>query len=176
MIITDLVIVAWIIFGVFLVYVYKMVIFPGAYVHQWNVRYIDLVQFLYHLSTSMVAGGTAIGLTKAAILLDWLHIFVPHRTRNAMAWTIYFLIAINSLYYLAGTIAEIFGCTPRKKIWDKTTPGTCTNTKAGFLIAASFNVVCDSVILALPQKIIWGLNLTPAKKIGISSLFAIGIL
>ncbi|KAF2802362.1 uncharacterized protein BDZ99DRAFT_503839 [Mytilinidion resinicola] len=170
-----LVMAAWAVFSVYLYYVYGICISPGIFMHQWDVRYIDFVHILYNMAVGSVLYGSVISLTKTAILLDWLHIFVPQRTRNALAWTIYVLITINCLYYTAGILADIFECMPRKKIWDKTTPGTCINTNAGFVVAAVLNLANDLIILALPQKVIWGLHLTPSKKVGISGMFAIGI-
>lgn len=42
--------------------------------------------------------------------------------------------------------------------------------------SAVFNLVLDILILLLPQQVIWTLQLTKSKKIGISFIFGVGIL
>jgi hypothetical protein len=152
------------------------VVTAGIYVHQWNVRYADLVDFLYALNSGSVVYGPLIALVKTAILLDWRHLFIPRHTRNALAWTIYIVIALNWAYYVAGSFASIFSCNPRKRFWDRTTPGTCTSPYATMLSSSVVNMVSDFAMLAIPQKVIWGLHLNNSQKVGISSLFGIGIL
>lgn len=173
---SDLLIVAWAILGPWFYYAWGLIASAGIYVHQWNVRYADLVDFLFNLNAGFIVYGPLIALVKAVILLDWLHIFVPRRTRNATAWTIYIMIALNWAYYVAGSLACIFSCSPRKRFWDKTVPGTCTSTYATALTAGVVNMVSDFTMLAIPQRVIWSLQLTRSQRVGVSSLFAIGIL
>lgn len=149
---------------------------PGLYVHQWNVRYVDLVDFLYKFITDCAIYGAVVGLIKTAILLDWLHMFVPLPSQNTIAWTIHVVIALNCAYYTAGTLIFIFGCTPRKRLWDKTTPGTCVDIHAVAVASGVVNMVSDFIMFAIPQMVIWRLRLTGGKKAAISSIFAIGIL
>jgi hypothetical protein len=40
----------------------------------------------------------------------------------------------------------------------------------------SFNLVSDIFILILPQRIIWRLNMSREKKIGIALMFAVGLM
>jgi hypothetical protein len=145
-------------------------------VHQWNVRYINLTKFLYSVTTASIIYGPLVALLKTAILLDWLHLFNMRHTRTAMAWTIYVMIALNCAYYTAASLAIMFACTPRKRFWDPTTPGTCTSTHATAVTHGVVNMVSDFIMMAIPQKVIWSLHLNRGQKYGISSLFAIGIL
>ncbi len=153
-----------------------LIVTAGIFVHQWNVQLHTLFNYVYYLENGSAIYGVVIGLTKTAILLDWLHIFVPQRTRNVMAWSIYIIITLNCLYYTAGTLVMLFSCSPRKRIWDKTVPGTCINSMAAFVAAGVVNMVSDFVMLIIPQKIIWSLHLSRGRRAGISSLFAIGLL
>ncbi|KAF1998109.1 hypothetical protein P154DRAFT_536536 [Amniculicola lignicola CBS 123094] len=110
-----LVVAAWAIFGVYMYYVYSIAISPGIFVHQWNVRYIDLVHMLYKVSAGSALYGSIICLTKVAILLDWLHLFVPRRTRNTLAWVIYIVITVNSVIHLVSDLVIVV--LPQKVIW-----------------------------------------------------------
>lgn len=117
-------------------------------------------------------------LLKAAILLNWVHIFVPTGVRNSMFWISHILIWTNILFYGIGTVVEIFQCTPREKIWNPLfVGGSCPIDMDKHMLASGvINLISDIIILILPQRIIWGLNVTRQRKIQISVLFAIGLL
>jgi hypothetical protein len=44
------------------------------------------------------------------------------------------------------------------------------------IVSAIVNFASDTIILVLPQKVIWGLNMSFKKKIGVVALFATGVL
>ena len=114
---------------------------------------------------------------KSLILREWKIIFVPAGVKNTLWWTCNISIVVNILFYTAGTLLENLACFPLRRIWDKTVPGSqCLNFKITVLVGASINVVLDVIILALPQKVIWSLNLSKKKKTGVSIVFAIGVL
>ncbi|KAK0610051.1 hypothetical protein B0T17DRAFT_545794 [Bombardia bombarda] len=114
---------------------------------------------------------------KTAILLEWTHIFVPDRQRNAFYWGARGIMALNIALYLAVIITETMSCIPLKVIWTPWLEGDCrVNKKVLDIITAYFNLVVDLIILLLPQRVIWKLSMTGSKKIGVSVIFSIGIL
>lgn len=113
---------------------------------------------------------------KSAILLEWMHVFVPHGTRTKFWWTCQIIMWVNILYYISIVTASALSCFPHEKIWHPTMPGRCFNTKVLFVSNATLNLVSDIIILALPQGIIWKLNMSTRKKIGVSLVFAIGVM
>ncbi|KAI0848450.1 hypothetical protein F5Y00DRAFT_262544 [Daldinia vernicosa] len=157
--------------------IYKHSIFPGIGVHQWNLQLKFLPDFLYDVHIASIFYGLGVMCLKVAILIDWLHIFVPQGRGNAMFWTLHILIWCNIIFYLAGNFAEIFRCNPREKIWNVFYEGgSCpVNIAAQNFSAGILNLISDVIILALPQWIIWRLNMSRARKLGISLLFVIGI-
>lgn len=54
--------------------------------------------------------------------------------------------------------------------------GHCINKRALDLSSAYFNLVADLFILLLPQRVIWTLQMSRQRKIGVSSIFSVGIL
>jgi hypothetical protein len=114
--------------------------------------------------------------TKSAIILEWIHIFVPMRTRNAFSWTGHILIAVTVAFYVAFLVTTQFYCSPREKIWHTWLPGTCLNRRLIDSSSALFNAVLDFVIFILPQRVIWSLNISTSKKLGVSLIFSIGLL
>jgi hypothetical protein len=107
--------------------------------------------------------------------MQYDRLFCPHRT----GWThriIYFLIAFNFLFYFAVTIAQVLACRPREKIWHPYLPGTCLDLAKILIIGAVVNLLSDISILILPLFKIWQLQLSHLKKLGVSAVFAFGIL
>lgn len=116
------------------------------------------------------------GTVKTAILLEWVRLFVPHGTRPPFWWMCRIVMWVNILYYISVIIVSTVSCSPHEKIWDPTLPGTCLNIKAFFVSNATLNLASDIIILALPQRSIWSLNMSRDKKIGVSLVFAVGVM
>ena len=109
-----------------------------------------------------------------AVLLQYLRIFVPIRNRTFyLAWI---LISVNALFNLGLTLSFAFQCIPRQKIWTPSIPGQCINLGAVFLLSSVGNTITDFATFLLPLYTIWGLQLSRARKIRISGLFAVGLL
>lgn len=115
-------------------------------------------------------------LLKTAILLEWVRIFVPLGWKNSFWWACHIILIVNIIAYVIFTFVEIFGCTPRQKMWRPTLPGKCLDINNINIASAIVNLVSDLIILVLPQKVIWGLKLSPRKKMGVAAVFAMGVL
>lgn len=113
-------------------------------------------------------------IIKTAVLLQYLRIFVPIRNRTFyLAWV---LISVNVILNLGLTFSFAFQCIPREKIWTPSMPGQCINLGAVFLLSAVGNTITDFATFLLPLYTIWGLQLPRSRKMGISGLFAVGLL
>ena len=124
-----------------------------------------------------VSWTVAVNLLKASILLEWVHTFVPKGLRNAFFWTCWVIIVINTLANVALAFVEIFACSPRERYWDRVTvEGKCVNEYAVYVISCVVNTFVDVIILVLPQRVIWTLQVSTRKQIGISLIFMIGVL
>jgi hypothetical protein len=118
-----------------------------------------------------------IGALKVAILLEWMRIFNPTSTRNSFFWTCHTILWINVLFYSASFFAINLACFPREKIWDVTIiEGHCIDQNNLYLAGTIVNLISDVAILFIPQKVIWTLNMSLHKRIGVSLIFAIGLL
>ncbi|KAI0428664.1 hypothetical protein F5Y09DRAFT_357612 [Xylaria sp. FL1042] len=154
-------------------------IYPGLGVHQWQynpelaaashyVKSLSIINF----KLGSVFFGLNIVFLKIAVLIDWMHTFVPTGTRNGLYWILHTLIWSNAVFYLIGTFIEAFQCPPE----DVGTP-KCNIDVAKYNAASGvINVVSDLTILIAPHWVIWKLNLSRIRKIGVSILFLIGAL
>lgn len=118
-------------------------------------------------------------LAKTAILLEWKNVFVPNRAKNWFFWATTVMIAINVIAYSVAIIMTCLRCRPTSKIWQPWLEGNCSNlaSQKRTDVATTFiNLALDVVILLLPQPIIWKLNMTRQRRIGVSLVFSLGIL
>ncbi|RYC57669.1 hypothetical protein CHU98_g8547 [Xylaria longipes] len=90
-------------------------------------------------------------------------------------WTCHILLWSNVVFYTIILISANLSCKPYAKLWDKTLPGNCSGNDVIDIATASYNFVSNTLILLLPQRMIWRLHLNTRKKIGIAFIFAIGI-
>ncbi|KAI1127897.1 hypothetical protein F5Y10DRAFT_242005 [Nemania abortiva] len=142
---------------------------------QFCTRETDSERQLIYLGSNFA--GPALLCIRAAIILDWIKIFVPTGTRNAFFWTSYILLGIVVTFYVAIIFAENLSCIPREKIWDPLVPGGhCISQQALITAVSSINLVADLTILVLPQMVIWKLHMSTSKKVGISFIFAVALL
>ena len=119
--------------------------------------------------------GPAIGCTKVAILLLYRRVFSPQK-QSRVDRAIRAFIVILTLFYVAITIAKIFECTPRARIWDKRKPGTCVNIPNLLNSSGAFNTLTDILLLLIPVKVSWTLNTSVKRKAGVVLLFTFGFL
>ena len=90
--------------------------------------------------------------------------------------TIKTCIALVIGCYIAISVSKILQCWPREKIWNAATPGTCINLAVLLDTSGIFNIVSDVVILLLPIKGLWNLQMSFRKKVGIYAAFTVGLM
>jgi hypothetical protein len=112
----------------------------------------------------------SLNLTKASILLLYLRTFTVRPFRIA-CWII---LAIVAAYGIGATVATILQCTPIPRVWDKSIPGTCINLTAFWFTNAAYTIVTDLILLFMPIRIVWSLQLRKAQKAAIIMVFAMG--
>ncbi|KAE8154366.1 hypothetical protein BDV25DRAFT_172386 [Aspergillus avenaceus] len=147
----------------------------GSGIHQAVVADEDLVKYSMLANASQVMYGPLIFITKLSILLLYLRVFTPANK----SWMYIFshgLLWFNAAFYLADTLLEIFACTPREKIWHPEVDGRCVNVNVMILATAILNTLSDFSLLILPICAVWRLHMDMSRKLGISAVFAAGLL
>lgn len=117
----------------------------------------------------------AILFTKLSIMLLILRVFcsVQRDIGYQLTWL---LIVTNSIFYLLFFFIPIFECFPREKIWNKTISGHCLDINVLYLTSTSFNTISDIAMLSVPIYLIWTLQISTQRKIGVSAIFGTGSL
>lgn len=114
-------------------------------------------------------------VAKLLILLQYISIFAPQK-RGFTYWGTQVLIWTNLAFYIAIFFVVIFECTPREKIWNPLTPGTCVDINATFIVTGAWNVFSDIAILLLPLRATWMLQMQTKRKWQVSGIFSAGLL
>ena len=129
-----------------------------------SFQYIDIMLIMY---------GPLVTAIKLSVLLQYLNIFAT--TRRMMCVGCHMVIWSHVVLYTVYMFLRVFICSPREKFWHPLTPGHCFTADVSS-IAAAFNALADFVILLLPQRTIWKLQMPRRRKIGISAIFLSGLL
>ncbi|KAI1129660.1 hypothetical protein F5Y10DRAFT_263886 [Nemania abortiva] len=166
---------AYVVFVAFIWANLRVYLYTGFFIHQWNIRLGNINQFVLSYTYGIIFYLYTIMLAKVAILLQWIRIFVPRKTRNFFFWTACVLMSIVAVYYTAASLVIIIPCAPFEKNIDVL--ATCSpGAEILDLFSASINLVLDIAILLLPQRVIWKLQMSRRRRMGISFVFAIGAL
>lgn len=83
-------------------------------------------------------------------------------------------MAIVISYGLSATVATILQCIPIWRAWDKSIPGTCFDLTAFWYANAAYTVATDLILLFMPMRVVWGLQLRKAQKAAVLMVFAVG--
>ena len=83
---------------------------------------------------------------------------------------------IICLFYTTTTAVKIWECTPRSRIWDKSIGGTCIDIPSLLNTSGLFNTITDILILLVPVKSVWILNMDMRRKVGCVLLFTVGLM
>ncbi|KAE8148708.1 hypothetical protein BDV25DRAFT_12616 [Aspergillus avenaceus] len=65
-------------------------------------------------------------------------------------------------------------CIPLAALWSGA-PGKCMGSKAVFISTAAMTIICDSIILLLPMKIVFSIRASSARKVGLSFVLCFGV-
>ncbi|KAJ2994468.1 hypothetical protein NUW58_g1548 [Xylaria curta] len=160
-------------------YVNYSLSFSGGYaVHSWNVRRRDVPKFNYVIFVAHAFYIPILTIIKVAILAEWIRIFAPIGTHSFFRRACVVTIAIVTLWGGLALVLLTVNCTPFEANWNVLlTPRYCRYSFFTLIQSSgAINLVLDLVPLVLPQKIIWSLNMSSSKRLGVSLIFAVGLL
>lgn len=144
-------------------------------VHMWDVTLMQMHTLSYLFMVERITYGLTIMFTKLSILLLYSRVFLPQRW-SAFNIAIRLLMLIICLFYISTTAAKIWECTPRPRIWNKSIVGTCINVSSLLNTSGLFNTISDVLILLVPIKSVWNLNMDRGRKVACVLLFTVGLI
>ena len=117
----------------------------------------------------------AIWLAKAALLFQLIRIFTPAKS-GPVYWACQTLIWGNLMFYVATFLTILLECHPIKEAWNPRAAGSCIDRNMILIVSGAVNAFVDLLNLLLPVWAIWQLQMAPRRKIGITAIFATGLL
>ena len=115
-------------------------------------------------------------LARLTVFLSIIRIFAPTKT-GAIYRCIQTLIWLNLLFYVLSWFLWLFQCTPLRAAWDPLIDGDYKlDPNILFIVGAGFNIMSDFFTLVLPIYSIWHLKMAVKQKLGVSVVFATGLL
>ncbi|KAK0615336.1 hypothetical protein B0T17DRAFT_497692 [Bombardia bombarda] len=141
----------------------------------WNIRAVDLSYLLYLANVFQLVYPWAMLAAKYFVLIQLERIFCPSGFKNSVYWIIKGMLAATFGYYIGCFFLFLFQCVPREKIWNPAIEGTCVNNNGAVLSAGLINLFLDLGILFVPIFAIWRLQMSIKRKLGVMSIFAVGI-
>ncbi|KAH7144125.1 hypothetical protein B0J13DRAFT_554740 [Dactylonectria estremocensis] len=141
--------------------------------HKWTISDENLK--IINLNTILVATfgiiATTMGKTSFAITLYRI---------ATNAWMKHFLVFVIVSVNVSMNLVWMFGfakCTPLKKVWDSTVPGTCwnkTHLSRYQLFAAYYSAILDFVLALLPWQILMGMTMLRRERLGVAIAMSLG--
>lgn len=142
--------------------------------HQWDMTRAQAKEAFYWFNVASIHYGITICIAKLAILCLYRRVFSPY-PRSAFDITCIFLIVLLVLFYVATNITKIWECVPRARIWDLSIPGHCIDTPMLLNVSGIFNTVTDFIIILMPFRAVWNLNMKLKKKVYVVLAFTFGM-
>ena len=123
-------------------------------------------------------------IVKCSILLSYLRMFVLTRSfRNTIYVILFFIIAVHIVNYLTFLVTLIpTSCNFNIRVSVKDFYAHCTlhiptrKIQAWYIFVCIFTIVLDVVILTIPVRPVWKLNMAKRHKMIIVGIFVSGIM
>ncbi|KAI1849609.1 hypothetical protein JX265_007948 [Neoarthrinium moseri] len=133
---------------------------------------IENVLFYYYLGEIFYFA--ALSMNKISLLLFILRVFPDKAFRKI----VFVVCGLCVGYGISFIVATAFQCNPIPYSWlqvDSTVEGTCNNIHLQGWMSAICNIVIDIIIIILPLKNLYALQIKLKKKIMIMFMFSLGI-
>lgn len=143
---------------------------------RWNTDHLKIIyagQFPYLVIVS---------ITKMSILLFYFRLFGTPGTHKVFKKLLQITQALVVLWFVASIIPGTFRCHQIDDVWNPIVVSSpderryCISNSAYYISTSVFNVALDIWILVLPLSIVWTLQLSGRRKVGLSAIFLLGSL
>ena len=118
---------------------------------------------------------TMVSATKLSILFMYNRLFSVSRTFRYQVLIVGILVVI---FWIGFTVADLLNCRPIKWTWINSlqAPPHCFNYNLFWMASGVVEAFIDTLIIAIPIRIVYRLHLNLAKKIALIAIFLLGIL
>ncbi|KIW06741.1 uncharacterized protein PV09_02434 [Verruconis gallopava] len=144
--------------------------YSGMGIHASQVPMNDIVMMAKWLLVAEILYAWNLCWTKIAVLLMYYRIF-HFSFFKRMAYGVGGFVII---WGITITFLFIFICVPVQKIWYPQLPGHCVNQVGTWVANATSTILTDLIILLLPIRELWKLQLKKFEKVALTLTFSLG--
>ncbi|KAB8292285.1 hypothetical protein EYC80_008027 [Monilinia laxa] len=135
--------------------------------HGWDIPLSAVLNpsFAKRIFAFKVLSSPTFGFSKAAIIFLYLRVFSP---KEGLRWSCYGVLVATLVYWVEIPLT-IAWCAPHlHESWNDTVSGICA--KIGFTgrMQGAMSVATDLATFIIPLPVIFGLNLSPKRKVGLA--------
>ncbi|KAF2870147.1 hypothetical protein BDV95DRAFT_546215 [Massariosphaeria phaeospora] len=143
-------------------------------IHQAEALQKDPTILIFNLKLTLVVSIlwiSSASFAKMSITHFYIQLF-PDKWMKRACVAQFIALTVN---WVAEFIACFLICRPVAFNWDRTIPGgSCGDYHAFWLASSVIAAIFDFTCIILPMPIFWSLNMSVAKKIGLTVLFGLG--
>ena len=110
-------------------------------------------------------------IVKSSALFFYGRVFGIKRNFRIQLWTVGIL---NFLIGISFAFAATFYCIPARKVWDQKVPGSCGKLEVIYVAATVLHVFTDLIVLILPMRHLYEIQISQSKKWGLYGIFFLG--
>ena len=111
-------------------------------------------------------------LIRLSITCFYRRLFDVSSYRKAINIT----IGANLLWFIVTIIADLLYCIPIQKFWTPDGPGSCFDFAVYFLVIELLDLLLDIVVICLPIRVIFSLQLSRRRKFALLAIFTLAAL
>jgi hypothetical protein len=126
--------------------------------------------FFLNLYIILLFYNVGLAIFKYSFLALYIRLF---RVSTRLRYSCYVLGVLITMWWIACVFAIGFRCTPVQASWDPTA-GKCIPMKPIFLGQAIPTIVFDIIILLLPVRLVWAIQMPRPAKIAVLMVFVSG--
>ncbi|PWY87371.1 integral membrane protein [Aspergillus heteromorphus CBS 117.55] len=149
-----------------------VLLYNGLGTHIVYVPQKDLTVYLKTLASGSFLYPLCITFTKLSILALYKRIF----SIRPMILAANGVAALVILWCFGVCLIGAVTCMPFHKLWDPTVPGGCINLPQFYYGLQIPNIVSDAIILVLPMRPVWNLQVPRTQKVMLTGIFLLGAL
>ncbi|KAI9372375.1 hypothetical protein BJX61DRAFT_542783 [Aspergillus egyptiacus] len=113
---------------------------------------------------------TCVSTIKLSILTLYRRLFPTAH----MIVSVNLVSAILIVWTLGIYIASAMQCFPVAKFWNRALPGTCMDPAQFYYGMQIPNIITDVIVLVMPLRTVWGLQIPTTQRVLLCGVFAVG--
>ena len=156
-------------YGLFISMLYMLRFGFGKHIARVGLEHVILAGRALYVLEAIFPACTA--LTKASILLLYRRIFTM--LDPVFRWSLYIIFVLLFAWANAGFFTTVFQCWPVYVAWTRR-GGHCIALQPSLIGLATINTILNLSVLILPVPMIWNLQISLRRKIGLCAIFILG--